>query len=179
MFGRHLLDGSRVDVMASTASSCARSPRPVLRHNFGMQGYSWVLARRFWRRIRPVLARNQMKRGAPRADLPPGIRHDARKHTRHVLAPTKELVEAYLSDPSDLAWQAFRQGYLAILRRRFEADRHRFDDLADLARETDVFIGCSCPTKKNPNVRHCHTWLALEFMREKYPELDVVFPDSG
>ncbi len=126
-----------------------------------------------------MLARYQMKRGAPRADLPQGIRHDARKHTRHVLAPTRELVEAHLSEPGDLAWQAFRQGYLAILRRRFEADRDRFDALADLALGDDVFIGCSCPTKKNPDVRHCHTWLALEFMREIYPDLEVVFPVSG
>jgi hypothetical protein len=28
-----------------------------------------------------------------------------------------------------------------------------------------------------PDVRRCHTWLALELMKELYPELEVRFPD--
>ena len=43
-------------------------------------------------------------------------------------------------------------------------------------RTEEVYLGCSCPTKKNPNVNHCHTVLALRFMSEHYPALDIVFP---
>ena len=51
------------------------------------------------------------------------------------------------------------------------------DPFDGLARRPDVYLGCSCPTKTNPDVRRCHTWLALEFIRERCPELDVRFPE--
>lgn len=124
-----------------------------------------------------MLSRYQMRRGARAADLPEGVRQDTRKHTRHVLRPTDAIVKAYLAKPSDAAWAKFAERYRALLEQRFAEDRAPFDELARLARETDVWLGCSCPTKANPSVRHCHTWLALEFMRERYPDLEVRMPE--
>jgi uncharacterized protein YeaO (DUF488 family) len=108
--------------------------------------------------------------------LPDGVRKDTRKHTRHCLRPTKEMVERFLADPESYPWREFKQDYLKKLRERFAADRGPFDELASLAAADDVFIGCSCPTKKNPDVSHCHTVLALGFMKKSYPKLVVRFP---
>lgn len=52
------------------------------------------------------------------------------------------------------------------------------DPFDGLARRPDVYLGCSCPTKTNPDVRRCHTWLALEFIRERCPDLDVRFTEQ-
>jgi hypothetical protein len=63
-----------------------------------------------------------------------------------------------------------------LLAERFAADRAAFDAIATLAKASDVLLGCNCPTKKNPDVRHCHTWLALEFFHAHYPGLEVRMP---
>jgi hypothetical protein len=123
-----------------------------------------------------VLARYQMARGVPASELPDGIRQDTRKHTHHVLRPSEEIVARYLAAPSDAAWARFAKEYRALIAERIAADPAPFDALAELARTHDVYLGCSCPTKKNPTVRHCHTWLALELFRERYPDLDVRMP---
>ncbi len=126
-----------------------------------------------------MLSRYTMYRRRPKdaPPLPEGIRKDTRYATRHLLRPTAGIVEAYLSDPTSAAWRTFRQQYLALLRERFREDRTLFDELAELAADNDVYLGCSCPTKKNPVVGRCHTYLALKFMREKYPRLTVVLPE--
>lgn len=124
-----------------------------------------------------MLARYQMKRGTPASELPQGIRQDTRKHTHHMLRPPAELVVEYLAEPSDASAKRFRAGYRKAVLARRAADPEAFDQLAQLAREADVFLGCSCPTHKNPNVSHCHTWFALELMSEIYDDLDVRFPD--
>jgi uncharacterized protein YeaO (DUF488 family) len=127
-----------------------------------------------------VLSRYSMVRGASRATLPRGIRQDTRKHTHHVLRPTEELVESVLGHSDEApAWRAFAKSYRALLDERFTTQRAAFDDLAALAREEDVYLGCSCPTAKNPDVRRCHTVLALAFMAEHYPDLDVRFPEGA
>ena len=121
-----------------------------------------------------VLTRYSIVRGAKASTLPKGVRQDARKHTRHVLRPSKAMVDAVLGhadEPS--AWRTFEKAYRALLAARFSEDRAPFDALADLARREDVYLGCSCPTAKNPDVRRCHTTLALAFMKVKYPGLDV------
>jgi len=123
-----------------------------------------------------MLARYQIARGVPASALPKGVRQDTRKHTRHVLRPSEAIVEAYLAAPSEAAWRRFAKDYRKLLAQRFAEDRRPFDQIAEQARETDVWLGCNCPTKKNPNVEHCHTWLALEFFRKHYPELDVRMP---
>ncbi len=125
-----------------------------------------------------MLARYKMYRRRPKdaGPLPEGIRQDTRWRTKHILRPTREMVETYLADPTEPAWKKFRSAYLKELRARYEADPAAFQVLADLASENSVFLGCSCPTQKNPDVRHCHTWPALEFMKDKFPELEVVFP---
>ena len=64
-----------------------------------------------------------------------------------------------------------------MLEQRFDADRVPFDELAALATENDVFLGCSCPTKKNPIAGRCHTYLALAFMEEKFPNLTIRVPE--
>lgn len=125
-----------------------------------------------------MLARYTMYRRRPKeaGPLPEGIRQDSRWRTKHILRPTQEIVEAHLSDATDAGWESFRAAYFPILEERYETDPASFEKLAKLASENAVFIGCSCPTKKNPEVYRCHTVLALEFMQKKFPELEVVFP---
>jgi hypothetical protein len=125
-----------------------------------------------------MLARYQIVRGKrpPNNPLPEGKRIDIRKHTSHVLRPDAKLVVEFLKQPDAAAWRRYTVAYLAELERRFAANRAAFDALADEARAGDVFVGCNCPTKKNPNVKQCHTYLALGFMKKKYPKLEVVFP---
>jgi uncharacterized protein YeaO (DUF488 family) len=125
-----------------------------------------------------VLTRYRIYRGKrpPWDPLPNGIRQDTRWRTKHSLRSTEEMVTEYLAAPSLKAWRRFRTAYFALLKQRFQEDRTKFDELAQLAREEDVFLGCSCPTKKNSRVDRCHTWLALEFMQRKYPDLRVGFP---
>ena len=125
-----------------------------------------------------MLARYQIVRGKrpPNNPLPKGKRIDIRKHTSHVLHPDAKLVVEFLKQPDAAAWRRYTVAYLAELERRFAADRTAFDALAEEARAGDVYVGCNCPTKKNPNVKQCHTYLALGFMKKKYPKLEVVFP---
>lgn len=124
-----------------------------------------------------MLSRYQMKRGVPASRLPAGVRQDTRKHTRHVLRPEAEAVQAYLADPS--TFPSFAARYRAVLEERFALERDAFDRLAEQARGADVFLGCSCPTAAVPDVRRCHTYLALKFMAEKYPDLDVRLPTAS
>lgn len=119
------------------------------------------------------------RRPAHAGPLPNGIRQDSRYRTRHILRPTEAIVEAYLADPSDAAWRTFKREYLALLEKRYREDRTPFDDLARLAADRDVFLGCNCPTQKNPIPGRCHTYPALEFMEKKYPKLDVAIPATS
>ena len=125
-----------------------------------------------------MLSRYTMYRRRPKnaGPLPEGIRKDTRYATRHVLRPTKEIVETYLADPTDKAWQEFRRAYLDILEARLRDEPAPFLELVEMATENDVYLGCSCPTQKNPIVGRCHTYLALEFMKARFPELEVVVP---
>ena len=124
-----------------------------------------------------MLARYTMIRGAPAASLPRGERQDTRKHTRHVLRPSPEIVaEVFESAGDEGAWARYATRYRALLEERFAADRAPFDRLARTARWADVYLGCSCPSSKNRDVSRCHTVLALAFMKERYPELDVRMP---
>lgn len=112
---------------------------------------------------------------APEAG-PNAVRQDTRKHTNHCLRPSQEMVERYLDEDSDYQWEQFERDYGQLLADRFDEDRHPFDELAQLAEHKEVFLGCSCPTKKNPDPTHCHTHLALRFMAQRYPALPVEFP---
>lgn len=123
-----------------------------------------------------MLTRYKIYRGKrpPDDPLPVGIRQDSRKHTRHCLRPTAEMVEAFLVDPSAAAWKDLKREYLALLNGRYAEDPTPFRELSDLAMKNDVFIGCNCPTAKNPDPKHCHTILALSFMKKKFPKLNVI-----
>jgi hypothetical protein len=125
-----------------------------------------------------VLARYQIVRGkrAPGDPLPEGRRIDTRKHTQHCLRPETSQVEGLFDDMSAAGFARFAKSYRATLEARFERDRAPFDALAQLAQHQDVYLGCSCPTQKNPDVKRCHTTLALHFMHERYPKLKVSFP---
>ncbi|MHC4079714.1 MAG: hypothetical protein ACYS15_10585 [Planctomycetota bacterium] len=125
-----------------------------------------------------MLTRYKMYRGPrPQNDpLPEGERRDTRKHTKHCLRPTPDIVERYLADTSVENWKLFEGEYLEILEARFAADPKPFEDLAAQASATDVYLGCSCPTTRNSDPSHCHTILALRFMKDKFPDLEVVFP---
>ncbi len=124
-----------------------------------------------------MLSRYQMIRGKrpPDDPLPVGERMDTRKHTRHFLRPERRDVEALIADPSEQGFHRFERQYLAAIAHRFKQDRSPFDALVARASEVDVFLGCSCPTSWNP-VQHCHTVLALRFMKKKYPRLRVQMP---
>jgi len=127
-----------------------------------------------------MLSRYQIKRGVKLEDLPPkvqeGARVDTRKHTKHCLRPLADMVSRYLDDVSEAGWQEFEKAYREVIDQRFTDDSSPFDALAERARTEDVFIGCSCPTTTNPDVSHCHTVLALGFMKSQYPDLEVVLP---
>jgi hypothetical protein len=86
------------------------------------------------------------------------------------------MVSRYLANPTDAEWKTLRRDYLELLDRRLKQNREPFDELAALASDRDVYLGCNCPTKANPRVDRCHTVLALQFMKERFPELRVVFP---
>jgi hypothetical protein len=125
-----------------------------------------------------MLARYRIVRGrrSPDDPLPDGVRQDTRKHTRHVLRPTRDLVDGLLEDASAASYERFARGYRQLLAQRFAAERARFEQLAELARRANVYLGCNCPTTRQPDVRRCHTALALAFLRERYPDLDVRMP---
>ncbi|MBK9386123.1 MAG: hypothetical protein IPN34_15025 [Planctomycetes bacterium] len=132
-----------------------------------------------------MLGRYTIQRGVPLDALPrdirEGVRQDTRKHTRHCLRPDAALVGPLLATPPesparDAASRVFARAYRETLRQRFAIDRAPFDALADLARTRSVYLGCNCPTAKNPNVQHCHTALALEFLAEHFPDLRIVHP---
>jgi uncharacterized protein YeaO (DUF488 family) len=127
-----------------------------------------------------VLARYQIVRGrrSQSAPLPEGMREDTRKHTRHVLRPPEALVAAFLADV-DHGWEAFRRGYLDALEERYATDRGPFEELAERASKANVFLGCNCPTKHQPDVGRCHTVLALGFMKERFPELEIALPPES
>ncbi len=112
----------------------------------------------------------------PNDPLPDGLRIDTRRHTRHCLRPPRDLVDSFLAAPSSQAWARFEHDYRAVLNDRFATDPRLFQDLAELAMDQDVYIGCSCPTAKNPDPQRCHTIIALHFMSEKFPQLHVQLP---
>jgi hypothetical protein len=93
-----------------------------------------------------MLAQYHMRRGKP-PDVA-GIRQDTRKHTRHCLRPNEEMVARYLACTPSSSWEAFAREYVDLLERRFAEDQRPFDKLVALARENDVYIGCSCPTAR-------------------------------
>lgn len=125
-----------------------------------------------------MLARYRIVRGKrpPGDPLPKGVRVDTRKHTRHVLRPEADAVRAFLGNPTQAGFATFAKRYRSALEKRFKADRETFDALAAQAREEAVHLGCSCPSRANPDVKRCHTVLALAFMKRKYPKLEVVPP---
>ena len=125
-----------------------------------------------------MLARYQIVRGKPPPGyvLPEGKRIDVRKHRRHVLSPEPAAVAALLADPTAAQFAKYAKAYNALLERRFATQRAAFDQLAGEAREGDVFLGCNCPTRRIPDVRRCHTVLALRFMKRKYRGLRVRMP---
>jgi hypothetical protein len=129
-----------------------------------------------------MLGRYRIVRGRrpPGEPLPDGVRIDVRKHTRHVLRPEAAMVEAFLRAPGGAKqWARFARDYAELLAERHAADAAPFDALAEQARSHDVYIGCSCPTKKQPDVSKCHTVLALRFMRERYPDLEIEMPPEA
>lgn len=125
-----------------------------------------------------MLGRYRIVRGRrpPDDPLPDGARQDTRKHTHHVLRPDSDAVRAFLARPDDAAFRRFAAGYRALLARRIAADPRPFAALAERAREQHVWLGCSCPTAKNPDVWRCHTVLALRFFAERFPDVEIAWP---
>jgi uncharacterized protein YeaO (DUF488 family) len=126
-----------------------------------------------------MLSRYTIYRSKPAHLLPQGRRMDKRKHTRHILRPPADLVLAYLDDPSPVSFERFASAYRQTLEERYAENRAAFDELAELATEQDVCLGCSCPTRKQPRIDGFHNWLALRFMQAHYPDLDAMFPPAA
>jgi hypothetical protein len=128
-----------------------------------------------------MIARYQLIRGKrpPESPLPDGTRIDIRAHRAHVLSPERAMVETVLANPNAAQFSAFARAYETLLEERFGQSRPAFDALAQAAREGDVYLGCNCPTNKNPDVRRCHTTLALRFLKKKYPKLAVELPKAA
>ncbi len=97
---------------------------------------------------------------------------------KHFLSPSKEMVDKYIGSPSVEAWEEYKKLYLDLIKIRFSNNPLPFERLAKQAIDEDVYLGCYCPTKINPDVYKCHTILALKFMEQHYPDLDVVFPEA-
>ena len=127
-----------------------------------------------------MLARYKIYRGRrpPTDPLPTGFRQDTRWRTKHPLRPTEAIVKEFLAAPDEQAWSKYRKAYFDLLESRFSEDRRPFDKLAETAKTSDIYIGCSCPTKLNPKVDRCHTFLALLFIKQKYPSLLVRLPEA-
>ena len=124
-----------------------------------------------------MLGRYSMVRGMPASKLPKGSRQDTRKHTKHVLRPNTALVEMFLSHPGDdEIFARFREGDLALRESRWKEDRAPFEKLAREAEQTDVWLGCNCPTAKNPLMLRCHTLQSLGFMHSRVPNLSIQWP---
>ena len=81
-------------------------------------------------------------------------------------------METFLGEV-ETGWPDFRAAYLALLKSRFAEDPRPFQQLARDASAGDVHLGCNCPTKRQPQVLHCHTTLALAFMAEQFRGLEV------
>jgi hypothetical protein len=113
--------------------------------------------------VHTMLGRYTIVRGAKSASLPRGVRQDTRKHTHHCLRPTAEMVARVLADDATAAdWRTFAHDYRELL--------------AELARGQNVWLGCNCPTAKQPDVKRCHTSLALAFMKRHYRDLEIREP---
>ena len=128
-----------------------------------------------------MLARYKIPRGKVEMrefPLPEGIRQDVRHRCfpKHPLAPKPEMVEKYFANPTSEGRRRFRSEYEKLLEKNYSERRSEVDALAEKASASDVYVGCSCPTKANPDVNHCHTVIALQFMKKKYPKLEVQFP---
>ena len=82
-----------------------------------------------------MLSRYHIVRGRRPANdpLPAGIRQDTRKHTKHCLRPTAELVVPFLDNPTSTNWQRFSGSYRQRLGKRFRLDPTPFDRLAESA----------------------------------------------
>ena len=57
-----------------------------------------------------------------------------------------EDVLEYLANPTTKDWEAFAGRYVRRLERRFAQNRQAFDELADIAKSRDLYLGCNCPT---------------------------------
>lgn len=122
-----------------------------------------------------MLGRFQIKRKVAFPRASGSVFKDSRKHTSHVFAPAKELVISYLRNPTLESWQTFQREYIRILRERLLSMPEKFEGIHRHAESGNYYIGCNCPTRTNPFLCRCHTVLALEFMKETYPDLEVDF----
>ena len=94
----------------------------------------------------------------------------------HFLRPWWLLLIAAAVAISWLWRRRFAADYRRLLAARRRERPEAFDALARAAREGDLWLGCNCPTARNPDVRRCHTFLALAFLSTAYPDLEVAWP---
>ena len=102
----------------------------------------------------------------------------AKTHSALSAASCHECFQV-LANPTAASWKNFEAAHSRDLQSRFDSNRAPFDELAELATAKDVFLGCSCPTKKNLDVNRCHTVLALIFLIKHYPQLKIKLPKAN
>jgi len=79
-----------------------------------------------------------------------------------LLAPTQELLDSYKKQKG--TWQDYERRFLSLL-----ADRKVEDVLDKRQFEIPTVLLCSEPTAE-----HCHRRLALEYLQEKWGDLEIV-----
>lgn len=118
------------------------------------------------RRLLDVRLNNvsQLAAFAKRDDLAYFLRElcDAEYVHEPLLAPTQDMLDAYKKEKGD--WGTYEQAYLQLIERR------RVDQLLQRdAFRTPTALLCSEPTPE-----HCHRRLAVEYLQQKWPDIELV-----
>jgi uncharacterized protein (DUF488 family) len=79
-----------------------------------------------------------------------------------LLAPTKEIMDRYKKEKG--TWEEFEKEFLALMK-----DRKIEDNLDKNIFDVPTVLLCS-----EPNADNCHRRLVLEYLREKWGELEII-----
>lgn len=78
-----------------------------------------------------------------------------------LLAPTKDILDAYRKDGGD--WETYERKFLALMEKRRIEENVPRDVLAE---------GCLLCSEHKPH--HCHRRLVAEYLREKWGDVEIV-----
>ncbi len=94
-----------------------------------------------------MLARYTMERGKPARELPSGVRQDTRRHTRHFLRPTRELVTTFAIRPTQRG-RGLKQNISSYWKAGFERTRQVLWSLLLLQERTTSILGAAAQPKR-------------------------------